>query len=154
MAETALECVLHYNCPEWNDSIRAARLEAGFSFDLPDEALWAWLISGGHTRVMEIAERETRNLNVEEFSEYYLCCFYSDYERLDRTFDFEVIKGPPWVELECPAKRFGKDWQWSIQNARKDIDRNLGSQEGLAKGKTYNEFLQWYFSGGGAKEIA
>lgn len=154
MAKTALERVSHYKCPEWNDSIRSARSEVGFSFDLQNQALWEWLVSGGHTSVREITDRETRNLNVEEFFEYYLCCFYSDYERPDGTFDFETIKGPPWVELECPATRFGKYWQQSIQNARRRIDRNLGYKDELAKGKTYGEFLRWYFSGGGAEEIA
>lgn len=154
MAETALEHVLHYECPEWNDSIRSARSEVGFSFDLREHELWGWLVSGVHMKVRAIADKETRKLNVEEFYEYYLCCFYSNYEQPGGTIDFEAIKGPPWVELECPATRFGEDWQRSIQNARENIDRKLGHEGGLANGKTYDKFLSWYSGGGGAEEIA
>ena len=153
MTEKALERVLHYKCPEWNNSIRSARSEADFSFDLLDRELWGWLVSGGHEKVKEITDRETRNLGVEQFFEYYLCCFYSDYEQPSGTIDFEMIKGPPWVELECPAIRFGEDWRRSIQNAREDIDRRLGHSSELANGKISGEFLSWYFERDGAYEV-
>ncbi len=39
MAEPAIERILHYKCPEWGDSVRAARPEVGFSFELKDDDL-------------------------------------------------------------------------------------------------------------------
>ena len=154
MAEIALERVLHYKYPEWGDSVRSARSEAVFSFELREHELWEWLVSGGHEKVKEIADREVKKLGVEEFIDYYLCCFYSDYERSGGTIDFKEIKGPPWVELECPATKFRADWQQSIQNARESIDRKLGQKDGLSSGKISREFLSWYFEGGGADVVA
>lgn len=118
MASTALERVLHYKCQEWSDSIRTARSAVGFFFDLSDEELWQWLVSGGHARVREIAAREVRRLGTEEFYEYYLCCFYSRYELPSGTIDFEAIQGPPWFIFRCPAATYGSEWQESIESAR------------------------------------
>ncbi|MFC1870812.1 hypothetical protein ACFLYF_00180 [Chloroflexota bacterium] len=154
MAEKAIERALHYKCPEWASSVRSARDEVGFSFDLRGHRLWDWLVSGGHMRATEIAEREVIKLGAEDLFEYYLCCFYSDYERPGGTIDFEAIRGTPWVTLKCPAAGYGEEWRQSIQKAREDIDRKLGHKDGLAKGKTYRDFLSWYFEGGGADEIA
>lgn len=154
MAEKALENVLHYKCPEWNESIRSARSEVGFSFDLRGRQLWEWLVSGGHTKVLEVTGREVTKLGVDEFYEYYLCCFYSDYERSGGTVDFEAIKGPPWVTLKCPATEFGEDWQKSIKNAREYFDRKLDQKEGLSRGKTSGEFMSWYIGDIGCDEVA
>lgn len=145
---------MHYKCPEWGDSVRSARSEAGFSFELQEHELWEWLVSGGYDKVKEIADREVKKLGVEEFIDYYLCCFYSDYERPGGTIDFDEIKGPPWVALKCPAAEFGEDWQRSIQSARESIDRKLGQKDGLSSGKISDKFLNWYFQGGGADEVA
>ena len=154
MAEKALENVLHYKCPEWNGSIRSARAEVGFSFDLRGRQLWEWLVSGGHTKVLEVTGREVTKLGTEEFYKYYLCCFYSDYERPGGTIDFGAIKGPPWVKLKCPATQFGEDWQKAIQNAREYIDRKLGQKEGLSSGKSSGEFMSWYIGDRGCDEVA
>ena len=154
MAETAIERVLHYKCPEWGDSVRSARSEVGFSFELQDDELWKWLVSGGHEKVKEVANREVRKLGVEEFIDYYLCCFYSNYEKPGRIFDLNKIKGPPWVTIKCPVTKFGADWHSSIQNTRESIDHKLGQKDGLASGRITNTFLSWYFQGGGAEEIA
>lgn len=154
MAEKALEDVLHYKCPEWNGSVRSARAEVGFSFELRGHELWEWLVSGGHTKVLEVTGREITKLGAEEFYDYYLCCFYSDYERPGGTIDFEAIKGPPWVTLKCPAIEFGEDWQISIQNARKYFDRKLNQKKGLSSGKISGEFLSWYIDERGCDEVA
>jgi hypothetical protein len=154
MAETAIERVLHYKCPEWGDSIRSTRAEVGFSFELPDDRLWQWLVSGGHEKVKEVASREVTKLGVDEFITYYLCCFYSDYEQPGRIIDCSKIKGPPWLSLQCPASKYGADWQSSIQNAKESIDRKLGQKDGLTGGRVTDTFLSWYFQDGGAEEIA
>lgn len=116
MAETALERVLHYKCPEWGDSIRSARSEVGFSFELKGDKLWEWLASGGDEKVKEAANREVMKLGVDEFIYHYLCCFYSNHERSGRIIDPNKIKGPPWVTIKCPATKFRADWHSSIQN--------------------------------------
>ncbi len=154
MAETAIERILHYKCPEWGDSVRSARPEVGFSFELNDDDLWEWLISGGNEKVKEVANREVMKLEVDEFKDYYLCCFYSNYEQPGIIFDFSKIKGPPWVTIKCPAIKFGADWHSSIQRARNSIDHKLGQKDGLASGRISSEFLGWYFQGSGAEEVA
>ena len=154
MAETALERVLHYKCPEWGDSVKSARSEVGFSFELQDGELWKWLVSGGHEKVKEAANREVVKLGVDEFINYYLCCFYSNYEQPGRIIDFNKIQGSPWVTIKCPAIKFGADWHTSIQNARESIDHKLGQKDGLASGSISSTFLGWYFQGGGAEEVA
>ena len=65
MTDTALKHVLHYNCPEWNDSIRSAWSEAGYTFDLGGDKLWEWIISGHLNVVREIADREVKRLELQ-----------------------------------------------------------------------------------------
>jgi len=154
MAETILERVLHYKCPEWGDSVRAARSAVGFRFDLADEQLWQWLVSGGHVSVKELAGREVQRLGTEEFYEYYLCCFYSDYELPGGTIDFEAIQGPPWFIFRCPAAISGSEWQESIESARAELYRKLGLKHLLGGDTPSGEFLSWFFYGGGSDEVA
>ncbi len=100
-----------------------------------------------------VANREVMKLGIEQFIDYYLCCFYSNYDRQGRIYDINEIKGPPWVTIKCPAMKFGADWHSSLQKARELIDHKLGLKDGLASGRTSNTFLSWYFQGGGANEI-
>jgi len=72
MSCTALERVLHQQCPEWRESIKSTRAAVGFSFQMPDEELWQWLVSGGHTTVKELAAIEVQKLGVESFYRYYM----------------------------------------------------------------------------------
>jgi len=65
--QTAIELVLHYKRPEWDDSVRSARSEVGFFFELQDDELLEWLVSSGHEKVKEIANREVMKLGVNEF---------------------------------------------------------------------------------------
>ena len=126
----------------------------GFSFDPSDKELWEWLVSGGHTRVREIAASETQRLGAEEFYEYYLCCFYSRYELPGGTVDFESIQGPPWVTFRCPATKYGPEWQKSIRSTRSELHRKLGLEHYLDSDTVSGEFLSWFFYNGASDEVA
>jgi len=154
MASTALERVLHQKCPEWGDSVRTARSAVGFSFKLSDGEIWQWLVSGGHARVREVAVTEVRKLGVEEFYDYYLCCFYSDYELSSGTIDFEAIQGPPWISFSCPATAYNSKWQESIVSARMALHCKLGLAPAPDINAVSGDFLSWFFYGGGADEAA
>jgi len=154
MADTTLERVLHQKCPEWDNSIRAARSACGFSFKLSDGEIWEWLVSGGHARVRKVATTEVQKLRVEEFYEYYLCCFYSDYELSGGTIDFEAIQGPPWVSFSCPVATHSSKWRESIENAQAALYSKLGLAPPQDSKAVSGEFLSWFFYNGGANEVA
>jgi hypothetical protein len=166
VSDLTLERILHEKFPEWCDSIRAARTEAGFNFTMRDQALWQWIVSGGHLKAQEIAAREVKALGLEEFYRYYICCLYSYYERPDNTFNFDAIKGSPWFGFKCPAASFGPEWQQSIQAGRIEIakklnleysqntDTNATVPEVVFSGLSLGQFLAWVQDIEGRNQIA
>lgn len=130
MHKQTLQSLLHFYFPEWDESIMENREKLGFSFNLRGKESWDLFAEGKHLQVRDCASQEITSLGLpDELAEYWVCCFYSDYYRINGVINLPELKGPPFQELCCPASFLGKEWEKSINKTRAEFMSKYGLVE-------------------------
>ena len=127
MNRQTIQNLLHRYFPEWDASVLRVRTELGFSFSLSPRECWDWFATGKHMEVRQRSRSEVEALKLPaesswygDLTQYWVCCFYSDYKATG-VVNVKAIKGPPFLVLSCPSSTLGDDWRISIDKARSEL---------------------------------
>lgn len=147
MKKGTLQSLLHWFYPHWDESVCAGREELSFSFVSSGQKRWEWLAAGKHVDVLRLASQEMAALGLPgEFGQYWVCCFYSDYQPENGAADLAAIKGPPFLEVACPSSFVGEEWAASIERVRSELlSRHALEGEG--------ELIRWFWDVEVASEV-
>ena len=147
MKKETLQNLLHRYFPEWDESVAEARSKLGFSIAFSPEERWDWFATGKHQEVQGQACEHTKRLRLpDELSQYWVCCFYSDYKSSTGVLDYSAVKGPPFLVLPCPESTFGEAWKVSIEKARSQLMEKHGLHDAGA-------LTNWFWNLKGAGEV-
>lgn len=140
MKRETLKSLLHRFYPEWDESVLEVRKKLGFSFAFSDKERWDWFATGKHIEVREYAEQEMAALKLPaELAEYWVCCFYSNYQRPSGAKELTAVKGPPFLEIPCPSSFLGEDWTASIEKKRSEFMIKHGLE-------SHEELIRWFWN--------
>jgi hypothetical protein len=95
MRPETLERALHL-WPKWQESIEGARVQLEFQPDYDEEEWTKWDRKHGWHEVLGVCLHELdQTLNLPwYFAPYWMSCFFSNYKRVDGTYDFQAIRMP------------------------------------------------------------
>lgn len=120
MRPETLERALHL-WPKWQESIEGARVQLEFQPDYDEEEWTKWDRKHGWHEVLGVCLHELeQTLNLPwYFAPYWMSCFFSNYKRVDGTYDF--LEERQFYRLTAKGEAEEEVWQDPVRAAHPEF---------------------------------